>query len=123
MNEEQYFEKSRKNKCVLRCPIIDYCTRRAYTIYFYSDFSKIDYENNIVTALQKESVLPNDFLEKQIKLKGEVPIWSKGKNMLYYYNMCPEVNLFDNENSLPFATGIASVNGDWDIERKKNLKI
>lgn len=117
MNEDQYFEKSIKRKCVLRCPILNYCTRRAYTIYFYSDYSVIDYENNVVSALQKESVLPDDFLEKRIPLSGEVPAWSKGLTSLYFNNMCPEVNLFDNLNGLPFSKGLATTDGDWDHER------
>jgi hypothetical protein len=34
--------------------------------------------------------------------------------------MCPEVNLFDSENSIPLASGKASTDGDWDNERRGN---
>lgn len=38
MNQSEYYDISRKNNCILRCPILDYCTGRAFTIYFFSDF-------------------------------------------------------------------------------------
>lgn len=121
MNQSQYYDISRKSNCVLRCPILDYCTRRAFTIYFFSDFHEIDHENNIITALQKEHILPKDFNENSIPLSGEAVIWSKKGSFLYYYNMCPEVNLFDSENGLRFAKGMASCDGDWDNERSNKF--
>ena len=120
MDKDEYYKIGASHKLPKRCPILNYCTRRALTIYFFSDHSRNDPENDVVRALQKEGSLPSDFNEKKVQLQGESPIWSKGSNLGYYYNMCPEVNLFDDENSLPFAQGVASVAGDWDKERSTN---
>jgi 5-methylcytosine-specific restriction endonuclease McrA len=117
MDKEEYFKIGTERKLPLRCPILNYCVRRAYTIYFFSDYSKHDPDNDVVRALQKDGYLPDDFEQKKVQLQGEVPIWSKGNGLGYYYNMCPEVNLFDGEHSLPMASGTASTAGDWDKER------
>jgi hypothetical protein len=36
-----------------------------------------------------------------------------------FNDMCPEVNLFDTNNGLPMARGIACTDGVWDIELQK----
>jgi len=92
--------------------------RRAYTVYFFSEYSKIDYYGDVVRTLQGDGGLPADFQEKRINIQGEVNVWSKGRGNGYYYHMCPEVNLFDGENGLPMAKGTASTDGDWDNDRK-----
>jgi hypothetical protein len=120
MDKEEYYKVGAERKLPLRCPILNYCVRRAFTIYFFSDYSKYEYDNDVATALQKDGCLPEDFQEKKIQLQGESPIWSKGSGMGYYHNMCPEVNLFDRENSLPSASGKASTAGNWDNDRRGN---
>lgn len=117
MDKEQYYKLSTQRKLPMRCPILNYCMRRAYTVYFFSDYSEVDYHNNVIRALQADGSLPSDFEEKKIAMQGEANIWSKGRGIGYYYNMCPEVNLFDAENALPFAKDTASTDGDWDYER------
>ncbi|WP_216821867.1 HNH endonuclease [Myroides sp. N17-2] len=125
MTESEYYKVSKDNKCSMRCPILNYCARRAYTIYFYSDYSKEDYNNNVITTLQKDGVIPLDFNEHRISLQGEAPEWSKSadNSSLYFENMCPEVNLFDSGNWLPFSRGIASTSGMYDKEEKVKHRI
>jgi len=121
MNEKEYYQRSSKEKLPKRCPILNYCERRAFTIYCYSDYEKFARTNNIVLALQKEGVIPMDFEQKAINIQGESPMWHKSDVLIYYHDMCPEVNLFDYENSLPFAKGLASTDGEWD-DFRKNIK-
>ncbi|PKB15222.1 HNH endonuclease [Flavobacterium sp. 5] len=120
MNQEQYFEISKTNNLPLRCPILNYCSRRAYTIYFNSDYGKSDPENNVVKALQKDGTLSSDFEKNKIELQGEGPTWIGGNNNFYFKDMCPEVNLFDSSNSLFQNT--ACVEGDYDSYREKDKK-
>lgn len=114
MNKEDYFKRSRNEGLPNRCPILNYCQRRAYTIYFYSEY----YKQGSFKILLNEGVVPHDFEEKKIEVQGEEPNWSKGDDFIVYNNMCPEVNLFDTNNALPFARGIASSDGDWDQFRE-----
>lgn len=118
MDKQEYFKISTEKNLPLRCPILNYCMRRTFTIYFFSDYYKFDPENNAVKALQKDGCLPKDFIEKQIDLQGESPIISKGDNYMFYRNMCPEVNLFDTENAL--FPGVASVAGEYDKFKERN---
>lgn len=119
MNKEQYLKQSREIGLPSRCPILEYCSRHALTVYFYSDYKDINYENNYVKALHRENAIPADFEENQIKLVSEPPSWSKGKTNGMFTDMCPEVNLFDTNNGLPMARGLACTDGVWDIELKK----
>ncbi|WP_223577905.1 HNH endonuclease [Sphingobacterium sp. GVS05A] len=121
MNKEEYFLKSKTSKCqTLRCPITNYCTRRALTIYFYADFKYLNYYNSEITTLIKEGIIPEDFEEKAIPLQSPVNIWKKSNIHIYYQHMCPEVNLFESEFSLPFAIDTASTDGEWDDYRNTN---
>ena len=66
MDKEQYLNQSRENGLPARCPILEYCSRHALTIYFYSDFSNLDYDNNYIKALKKKVQFPLTL--KKIKL-------------------------------------------------------
>ncbi|MDR0228647.1 MAG: HNH endonuclease [Flavobacteriaceae bacterium] len=120
MTEQEYYKISKDNKCTMRCPVLNYCARRAYTIYFFSDYNKVDYSDDVIQTLQSDGVLPLDFHDHKILIQGELPIWSKSRDgsSIFFENMCPEVNLFDSGNWLPFSKGIASVSGMYDRELK-----
>ena len=65
MEESEYYKISKENDLPLRCPILNYCSRRAWTIYLFSEYSKYDPSLNMVQALQKAGEIPNDFEENQ----------------------------------------------------------
>ena len=123
MDKKQYFKLSLEQGLPNRCPIIEYCERHAWTIYFFSDFSSIDYHNNYIQALHEENILPKDFEKKRISLKSEPPTWSKGNTGGSFYNMCPEVNLFDPDNRLGFVKKLACTDGIWDVDFRDEFKI
>jgi hypothetical protein len=114
MTKEEYFFKSKTEGLSTRCPILSLCERRALTIYFFSEYYKIDSENNVIKTLQREGELPANFNEIKVDIQGELPVWSKSENLFYYHNMCPEVNLFDTSHSLLGSAKIASSDGEWD---------
>jgi len=120
MDKEEYYKEGRKNNLPLRCPILNYCTRRAFTIYFNSDFRRGIFEKNVIETLQNAGELPSDFEEKCIDIQGESPVWNGGRNNYHFNGMCPEVNLFDNNHSL--FLGLACVEGSNDNERTQNKK-
>ncbi len=115
MNSEDYYKISVENNLPARCPILNYCSRRAYTISF---FSKYDRQKDVISTLLEDGVLPSDFLKNQIALQGEPPTWIEGNNNWHFSNCCPEVNLFDGGNSLFF--GVACVEGDYDSYYRGN---
>lgn len=120
MKKEVYFNKSKELGLPSRCPILQYCSRHALTIYFYSNFSELNYEDNYVKALKKEDAIASDFEENQITLVSEPPTWSKGRTNGMFTDMCPEVNLFDKINGLSMALGISCTDGVWDVELSKD---
>jgi len=100
MNENEYFEISIKKDLPLRCPILNYCGRRACTIYLNSDYYK--YSNGFTRdeVLINDGTLPEDYNEKKIDIQGESPTLLKSTNHYYFEGMCPEVNLFDSAHSM-----------------------
>ncbi|WP_396632575.1 HNH endonuclease [Maribacter sp. R86514] len=116
MTEKEYFNKSEQKKLPARCPILDYCTRRAYTLYFLGGYTG-GQKKSVIKILQENDTLKEDFEENAIELSGEVPEFLNGKNFKEYANFCPEVNLFD---SVAFnqARGTASISGEWEDSRK-----
>ena len=100
MNKEEYFEISTKKELPMRCPILNYCERRAWTIYHNSDYAKFFPGMSMQQALLKDNELPSDFITKKIDVQGEAPSWIYGKSFSCFNGMCPEVNLFDNEHTL-----------------------
>lgn len=114
IDQLKYLEISNQAKLHPRCPILNYCARRAYTIYFFSEYSQEALGRNVFETLKAAGQIPNDFEKNMIQIQGEQVTWSKSANLIYYNNTCPEVNLFDSDNALPFASNTASNSGDWD---------
>lgn len=117
MDSKEYYEISNKKNLPLRCPILNYCSRRVETIYMFSDYYKNFPNQNGIDLLIREGVIPNDFRKKQIHIQGESPHMIKGNNNFYFADMCPEVNLFDGMNALHPKK--ACVSGDYDNYRTK----
>lgn len=112
MNQKDYYEIGEKKNLPLRCPILNYCSRRAITIHFNSDYAKFNSDLTIEDALLKDGTLPKDFNSKKISIQGEPPTWIKGNSSYHFDAMCPEVNLFDTMNSL--FRGLACVSAEYD---------
>jgi len=123
MDKIEYLKISQNKGLPSRCPILDYCLRRAYTIYFYSEYKEEDFSNDIIETLIKAGEVPNDFMERLIRMSGEVPNWSKGKGIGWFTGMCPEVNMFDTSNSLNAFSKTACSDGSWDNENDKKIII
>lgn len=124
MKESEYYQISKENDLPLRCPILNYCSRRAWTIYLFSEYYKHDSNSNMVQTLQKAGEIPKDFEENQILVQGESPSIIKGNDHYYFSDVCPEVNLFDGMNAM--MSGKACSKGDYDIyfkgEKNRVLK-
>ena len=123
MNKEQYISKSREKGLTSRCPILDYCSRRALTIYLIGDYKTENYSGDTIKTLINAGVLNNDFNKNEIKLCGEVPELMKGKGYGSFFNMCPEVILFDSEISFSYFKNTACISGAWDKELSPEFKI
>ncbi|RYJ44267.1 GIY-YIG nuclease family protein [Flavobacterium beibuense] len=116
MNKEHYQKKSFDLGLPSRCPLLQYCERHARTIYFFSDYSEVNYTNDYVRTLISEGVLPDDFNEKKIPVISEQPSRSKSTGYLAFSNMCPEVNLYDTDNRISIAGEKPCTDGIYDKE-------
>lgn len=119
MNKEEYFKISIARKAPMRCPILDYCMRRANTIYIFSDMKSISRGRDIVDTVVGEGLFPEDFRDKMIDISGELPDLLNAPEHGSFNNMCPEVSLFDSGNSLGVANGKAYSSCSWDYETKE----
>ncbi len=122
MKKEEYLKIGKKLGLPPRCPILQYCGRRATTIYVFTGLEDHLRGRNPIKALQDEGIVPNDFEEKQIEPQGEAFEYSKSKFSTVYLNCCPEVNLFDDRNGIRDALGTASISGEYDSLRLGNNK-
>jgi HNH endonuclease len=120
MNEKEYFKISERKKISARCPILDYCVRRAYTLYFLGGY-KNGNNKSIVKILQENNILRENFNDFEIPLSGEIPEFMNGNDYVVYENFCPEVNLFDNIG-FKHSRETASTSGEWDKFRKVQFK-
>lgn len=122
MNSGDYNRISIRSKVSLRCPILSICMRRAITIYFFSNYKDEARGRGIIETLLDDGIVGEDFVEKKINICGEAPTFSQGPNLMSFYNMCPEVNLYDSEHALNCASGTACISGNYDKERQTKFK-
>lgn len=92
-------------------------------MFIFNSYGNGDTENNYVSYLQRQGDIPSDFEKKSIQFVGEAPGGAIGKNSGYFNHLCPEVSLFDSDNSLNCTKGRACSSGSYDIERKPVLEI
>lgn len=95
MDKAEYQERSRKLRLSQRCPLVGYCQRWAWTIYFYNYMELPNPTNDICDVLRKTDDLPPDYDNKNIPLAVEAPSISKGEDYYNVQNLCPEVPLFN----------------------------
>ena len=123
MNRDQYFAKSQKKDLPPRCPLLGYCERWAQTIFFYQFFDSNIYKYKSLDMIEKltsEGVITEDFNANCIKTLTEHPEFLRTENRVSFRNMCPEINLFDENFALSFSKGIASISGEYDSFREKS---
>lgn len=112
MDEKEYYQNSKQKQLPLRCPILNYCTRRADTIYIFSDYYKSHPNENGIDVLIQKGVLHDVFKKNQIQVQGEPTHMIKGNSSMYFSGACPEVNLFDGMNAM--IPKVACTSGDYD---------
>lgn len=114
MNKDEYYEISRKNKAPKRCPILDYCSRRAWTLYFFGGYGSPDSDEDAFARLEREGHAPSDLRQRQIPLRGEPPSFQKSDDYVAFWNMCPEVSLFDADFRFGFAARSPLTSATWN---------
>ncbi len=118
MDKEAYQKISTKLKVAQRCPLVGYCERWAWSIYFYS-FVEHDKDKNMLASLCKDGSLPSDFQQRKIPLRTQheisiMPVgdgdhdWQRGRGM------CPEVALFSPQHTPGHIPREAITSYSWD---------
>lgn len=118
MKKEKYFDLSFKRKLPGRCPIFNYCERRVMTVYLFSEYSQENYSNSIIKTLENANEIPKDFEDNYIKMIGDSPEILRGIGHGYFANACPEINLFEKNNSLGMVKETSCTSGNWEKERE-----
>jgi|RifOxyD3_1024039.scaffolds.fasta_scaffold04039_4 hypothetical protein len=119
ITKDEYCKISSKRGLPFRCPVLNNCMRRANTILFFSYYDKIGIKDPIAYLISAGE-LTNDFRNNYLPETCEASSCSKSKDVFYFNNVCPEVNLFDDTHAPPFAQGIACISGSH-IDRTTKL--
>lgn len=120
---EKYFQISRKMNLSNRCPLVGKCERWAITLFSYQFYDSHVYASKpleIEDTLIKKGIIDENFMQKAIRIKAELPEFLRTNDRISYCNMCPEVNLFDKTNAISYAYGYASISGEYDSYRSVN---
>ncbi|WP_308873592.1 TIGR02391 family protein [Thiothrix subterranea] len=102
----KYQEISRTKGLPPICPIRDFCQRRAKTLFH---FTYAHTKNNNYAKLEGKLI---DTTKKINEAGTPFEHYSNNRDLRYFYNACPEVNLFDDGYSLVRNYAISS--GTWD---------
>jgi 5-methylcytosine-specific restriction endonuclease McrA len=124
LSENEYYEISDKEKLPKRCPILDKCERRAWTLAFTMNSCKdlIDLrsesrEIKIITQLINEGKISEDYEQEKVTVKGEQPETIEGKSSFGFANLCPEVILFENHRFRYEIPRISAISGRYTTEK------
>ncbi len=113
MNKAEYQDRSRKLRVPQRCPLVGYCQRWAWTVYFYSYTELPNRTNGIADVLRDAGDLPEDYDDKKIMLAVEAPEISRGDDYQCAQNLCPEVPLFDRYHTPGHVPNEAITSFSW----------
>jgi len=114
MKEKDYYNKSRKEKLPLRCPIIGKCERYAQTIFYLSELDIYGKGKTMEDKLRSKGYLNDNYEKDRLNEIGEPFEFRKTKNTCSIRKACPEVALFDSEVIFRFIPKKAITSGFWD---------
>jgi hypothetical protein len=101
MDKIAYFKRSQKLGLPARCPLVGYCNRWVWSVYFNSyDREEFNDKETVSEFLKRQNELPSDFDSKKVKLYGEPVISQRSNESLYGQNFCPEIALFSEHRPL-----------------------
>ncbi len=113
MDKVEYQERSRKLRVPQRCPLVGYCQRWAWTVYFYSNTHLPNPPDDIADVLRRAGDLPVDYNEKKVMLEVESPEIARGDDFEWAHNLCPEVPLFDRSHTPAHVPNEAVTDFSW----------
>lgn len=118
MNKDEYQERSRRLRLPQRCPLIGYCQRWAWSVYFYSYRHCPNPTDDIGDVLKSDAVLPDDYDASKVLLLTEAPEMYEFPDFFGAHNLCPEIPLFDRRNTLGFLPREAISSFSLDKEER-----
>lgn len=127
LTEKEYFEIGKSEKMPKRCPILDICERRMWTLFIMcakgSEEEKypLNTEEELLKFLNNEKGINSFNDDSAIRIIGEEPVFMGDKNGGGFGNMCPEVFLFEKHNYMPKIPRIATSSGWFHGYYEKNF--
>ncbi len=117
MNKDQYQERSRKLKMPSRCPLVGYCGRWMYSVYYFNYYEDGDVGlSDVSVFLKRHGELPADFDSKYVPCSVDPPEIAKGKDTFQFKNCCPEINLYHSSYAPHFEKATALSSLSWTVE-------
>lgn len=101
VNKRDYFDISSRRGLPMRCPILEQCERRRFTI---RTRRAEDGEYMVTPPIPLEPVVP--MIEDACKVGGN--------NNFFVRCLCPEVALFEHSDAMPGFAGMPMTSGEYD---------
>ena len=116
IDKEKYFEISEKGGYPKRCPILHRCERRACTLFLshVRDSFVLNKDAGSFEQYKKRLLDTRDIENELIPITGEAPVYTGGNSSFGFFNICPEVSLFDSDNIQFHTQGLAVTSGSYD---------
>lgn len=125
MNQSEYFKKSDDLGLPKRCPLLNICGRRAFTIYLFNH--EMFGSDDFIHELKRHGMLPDSFEKVMIPMQGESASMIGGNTNFHFNNVCPEVNLFDDVNRISgikkLAASSFAYDKFWDNQKYRILEM
>ena len=117
LSEREYFEIGKTEKLPKRCPILDNCERRMWTLFMLGR-DREEYPSNseeeCLKYLENEKRIEGLDPKKLLKMIGESPVLVESEKSAGFSYMCPEVLLFEKHRFMYNVPRIAASSGRFD---------
>jgi hypothetical protein len=114
MDKIEYFKRSQELGLSLRCPLVGYCSRWAWSVYFNSYHTdKLKEKETVFEFLKNKNELPSDFESKKVNLCSEPVMSQRSLEVALGSNFCPEIALFSSDHRLSVLTQEAISSFSW----------
>ena len=109
--KDDYFKESERKLLPARCPYLQHCKRRVYTLAIAN---KSNFETSVKLA---------ELRKPYLEIIGESPSLAGGETAYYLSGQCPEVNLFETSFALLGFSGKPTVEASYDKYMDPKIQI
>ena len=130
ITEEDYYNISRRDNLVKRCPILNRCERRYWTLYYLKgidntvvDLGKKTDKKEISKILKNELLISDNYEHQKIRMIGQLITLVRSPYGIGFSNLCPEVSLFEEHQYQYNIPRISAISGRFNKSDLSSLSL